>query len=371
MPILLYSIAHNYQSFRYLIKQNKVVYYLLFTVKIIFYANLSWCIDLKIQKMRKLMPQENSLMKCGNKVSVMLNWHQKCELSGLSNGIKAEASSSLCCLASSFTVFPRYYWLVLLSGVAVTLGIGGGIKNHLVQFLLVHLKGLCELKHVVVVVEHDGDAHSEVILQNLLFVFLGFNVSYGEPSVVNILRVDLLIHKYHVSGHTALRHRTHDVCSNVGETKVVRLLKGCGQSFGLKLACAAENTLKHSGFMYSLLNMPMIRMSKPWILWSMKADTKKCFVFSMGVMVILVTEEGHEFGRPWYFGRVLSKLYIFRVIKRMMLQVMLKRMKTVKRLWLTLTLPLSIKPQKKQVPNLKQSEASVSQVVQIKVLPDN
>lgn len=53
-----------------------------------------------------------------------------------------------------------------------------------------------------------------------------------------------------------------------------------------------------SGTMESLLNMPMMRMSKPWILWSMKADTKKCFVFSRGVMVILVTEEGHEGGRP-------------------------------------------------------------------------
>lgn len=68
---------------------------------------------------------------------------------------------------------------------------------------------------------------------------------------------------------------------------------------------------------------------------------------------------------------VLSELYIFRVSKKMMPQVTLKRMKTVKRLRLTLTLPLSIKPLRKQSPNLGQREASVSQLTQIKVFPDS
>lgn len=97
------------------------------------------------------------------------------------------------------------------------------LKNRLAKFLPVNLKGLCELKHIVVVVKHGGDAHSEVILHHFPFVVLGFNVSYGEPSVVNILHVVLLIHKYNVSSCTVLRHRTHDVCSNVGEPIVVRV----------------------------------------------------------------------------------------------------------------------------------------------------
>lgn len=57
-----------------------------------------------------------------------------------------------------------------------------------------------------------------------------------------------------------------------------------------------QQKTQESGEIESLLNMPMMRMSKPLNLWSMKADTNKCFVFSRGVIVISLTEDGHEFG---------------------------------------------------------------------------
>lgn len=58
-----------------------------------------------------------------------------------------------------------------------------------------------------------------------------------------------------------------------------------------------QQKTQESGAMASLLKIPMMRTSKSGNLWSMKAETKKCFVFSRGVMVILVTEEGHEGSR--------------------------------------------------------------------------
>lgn len=93
-----------------------------------------------------------------------------------------------------------------------------------------------------------------------------------------------------------------------------------------------QQKTQESGTMESLLNMPMMRTSKPWNLWSMKADTKKCFVLPRGVIVILLTEDGHEGGRLGDVGKALSEWYIFRVSKKMMPQVTLKRMKAVKRL---------------------------------------
>lgn len=60
----------------------------------------------------------------------------------------------LCCV--TFQLFNRVTGLIL-TGL-------DRIKICLEHFLPVNLKSLCELQHIVVVVEHGGDAHCEVIL---------------------------------------------------------------------------------------------------------------------------------------------------------------------------------------------------------------
>lgn len=85
----------------------------------------------------------------------------------------------------------------------------------------VHLQGLRELKHVVVVVKHSGDAHGEVKLQHFPFVCPGFDILYGEPCVFVTFRA--VPHKCDVCSLEVLGYRTHDVCSHVGEPKGVRV----------------------------------------------------------------------------------------------------------------------------------------------------
>lgn len=92
----------------------------------------------------------------------------------------------------------------------------------------------------------------------------------------------------------------------------------------------------------SLLNIPMMRMSKPWTLWSMKADTSKCLVFLRGVMVASAIEEGHAGGGPCGIGMDLFTLGILRVRMNTVVKIQVKTPKCFH-----LTLLLSIQPKRR------------------------
>lgn len=87
--------------------------------------------------------------------------------------------------------------------------------------LPVHLQALRELKNIVVAFEQGGDTHREVVLQRFLF---SFQVSYGEPSSIQRIHPFLLGHKSDMCGITVVWKGAHDICGDVRETKVVRVL---------------------------------------------------------------------------------------------------------------------------------------------------